>query len=88
MRTRSPMPCCLVGLCYGAYALADAGLLDGKSASPHWTADSDFSARFPRVNRDMNALDVEQDKRITSAGAVHSGENTATALERTRSNDQ
>lgn len=58
----------VVGLCYGAYALAYAGLLDGKSASTHWMAEKDFSARFPRVQLDMNALYVDQDKLITSAG--------------------
>ncbi|NHZ89669.1 helix-turn-helix domain-containing protein [Massilia sp. CCM 8733] len=58
----------VVGLCYGAYALAYAGLLDGKSASTHWMGEKDFSARFPRVRLDMNALYVEEDKLITSAG--------------------
>jgi transcriptional regulator GlxA family with amidase domain len=58
----------VVGLCYGAYALAYAGLLDGKRASTHWMAEKDFSARFPRVQLDMNALYVEEDKLITSAG--------------------
>ena len=58
----------VVGLCYGAYALAYAGLLDGKSASTHWMAEKDFSSRFPRVHLDMNALYVDQDKLITSAG--------------------
>lgn len=58
----------VVGLCYGAYALAYAGLLDGKRASTHWMAEKDFSARFPRVKLDMNALYVDEDKLITSAG--------------------
>ncbi|KPX76999.1 GlxA family transcriptional regulator [Pseudomonas syringae group genomosp. 3] len=58
----------VVGLCYGAYPLAYAGLLDGKSASTHWMAEQDFSQRFPRIKLDMNALYVEEDKLITSAG--------------------
>ena len=58
----------VVGLCYGAYALAYAGLLDGKRASTHWMAEKDFSTRFRRVNLDMNALYVDEDKLITSAG--------------------
>lgn len=58
----------VVGLCYGAYALAYAGLLDGKRASTHWMAEQDFCIRFPRVKLDMNALYVDEDNLITSAG--------------------
>ncbi|HCE6543731.1 TPA: helix-turn-helix domain-containing protein [Pseudomonas aeruginosa] len=58
----------VVGLCYGAYALAYAGLLDGKRASTHWMAEQDFCARFPQVRLDMNALYVDEGHVITSAG--------------------
>lgn len=58
----------VVGLCYGAYALAYAGLLDGKRASTHWMAEQDFKRRFPKVQLDMNALYVDNDRLITSAG--------------------
>ncbi|WP_344965061.1 GlxA family transcriptional regulator [Oceanisphaera sediminis] len=58
----------VVGLCYGAYALAYAGLLDGKRASTHWMAEQDFTQRFPNVQLDMNALYVDNDRLITSAG--------------------
>ncbi|WP_312594443.1 GlxA family transcriptional regulator [Comamonas terrigena] len=58
----------VVGLCYGAYALAYAGLLDGKRASTHWMGEQDFTRRFPQVDLDMNALYVEDDRLITSAG--------------------
>jgi transcriptional regulator GlxA family with amidase domain len=58
----------VVGLCYGAYALAYAGLLDGKKAATHWLAEQDFSTRFPQVKLDTNALYVQDDRLITSAG--------------------
>jgi len=58
----------VVGLCYGAYVLAYAGLLGGKRASTHWKAEKDFCLRFPRVRLDMNALYVDEDRLITSAG--------------------
>ncbi len=60
----------VVGLCYGAYALAYAGLLDGKRASTHWMAEQDFKRRFPQVQLDMNALYVDDDGLITSAGTA------------------
>ncbi len=58
----------VVGLCYGAYALAYAGLLDGKRACTHWMGEQDFTRRFPQVQLDMNALYVDDDRLITSAG--------------------
>jgi len=38
----------IVGLCLGAYVLAEAGLLDGRTAVTHWRWADDFAARFPR----------------------------------------
>jgi transcriptional regulator GlxA family with amidase domain len=58
----------VVGLCYGAYALAYAGLLDGKKAATHWLAEQDFSKRFPKVKLDTNSLYVQDNRLITSAG--------------------
>ncbi|GEK46269.1 AraC family transcriptional regulator [Bisbaumannia pacifica] len=60
----------VVGLCYGAYALAYAGLLDGRRASTHWVAERDFGRRFPEVGLDTNALYVEEDRLVTSAGTA------------------
>lgn len=60
----------VVGLCYGTYALAYAGLLDNKRASTHWLAEQDFLKRFPQVNLDTNALYVEDDRLVTSAGTA------------------
>jgi transcriptional regulator GlxA family with amidase domain len=58
----------IVGLCYGTYALAYAGLLDAKRASTHWMGEQDFTQRFPQVLLDMNSLYVDDDGLITSAG--------------------
>ncbi|BEH16684.1 GlxA family transcriptional regulator [Marinobacter shengliensis] len=60
----------VVGLCYGTYALAYAGLLDNKRASTHWLAEQDFLNRFPQVNLDTNALYVKDDRLVTSAGTA------------------
>jgi transcriptional regulator GlxA family with amidase domain len=60
----------VAGLCYGAYALAYAGLLDGRQASTHWLAETDFRARFPKVRLNANSLYAEEDRVVTSAGAA------------------
>ena len=60
----------VVGLCYGAYALAYTGLLDGKEAATHWMAEDDFTNRFPNIKLNTNALYVESDRLVTSAGTA------------------
>ncbi|WP_461007759.1 GlxA family transcriptional regulator [Streptomyces capparidis] len=59
----------VVGICSGAFALAHAGLLDGRRASTHWMLADDFSARFPRVTFDPDVLYVDHGDVATSAGA-------------------
>jgi len=60
----------IVGLCLGAYVLAYAGLLDGRKAATHWEAEADFMRRFPQVCLDANALYVEDNRIVTSAGTA------------------
>ncbi|MFD1385127.1 GlxA family transcriptional regulator [Rhodanobacter aciditrophus] len=60
----------VVGLCLGAYVLAYAGLLTGKRSATHWELERDFTQRFPEVKLDTNALYVEDEGVITSAGTA------------------
>ncbi|MFM4762011.1 helix-turn-helix domain-containing protein [Aeromonas veronii] len=60
----------LVGLCLGTYVLAYAGLLNGRKASTHWEYEQDFCRRFPCVQLDTNALYVDDDGLVTSAGTA------------------
>lgn len=60
----------VVGLCLGGYVLAYAGLLAGKRAATHWELEQDFTQRFPEVSLDNNALYVEDNGVITSAGTA------------------
>ncbi|QLP96963.1 MAG: helix-turn-helix domain-containing protein [Rhodoblastus sp.] len=57
----------VMGLCLGAYALAGAGLLDGREATTHWAYAGDFATRFPTVRLDARRLYVEADGVWTSA---------------------
>lgn len=60
----------VVGLCLGTYVLAYAGLLEGRRASTHWEYEQDFIRRFPAVRLDTNALYVDDEGLITSAGTA------------------
>lgn len=60
----------IVGLCLGAFVLGYAGLLDGKRAATHWEFEQDFQSRFPAARLDINALYVDDDGIITSAGTA------------------
>lgn len=60
----------IVGLCLGAFVLAEAGLLDGRTASTHWVWADDFCTRYPKVKLDRNVLFVDDGNILTSAGTA------------------
>lgn len=60
----------IVGLCLGAFVLADAGLLDGRSATTHWLRADLFAQRYPTVGLDRDVLYVDEGDVITSAGTA------------------
>ncbi|HYG41671.1 MAG TPA: DJ-1/PfpI family protein, partial [Bordetella sp.] len=60
----------IVGLCLGAFVLAEAGLLDGRAATTHWMWADDFSARYPQVQLDRDVLYVDAGDVVTSAGTA------------------
>ncbi|WP_055697961.1 helix-turn-helix domain-containing protein [Streptomyces silaceus] len=59
----------LISICSGAFALAHAGLLDGRSATTHWALADELAARFPAVEVDPDVLYVDHGDVATSAGA-------------------
>ncbi|MFB4316981.1 helix-turn-helix domain-containing protein [Actinomadura sp. 21ATH] len=58
----------VVSICTGAFALAAAGLLDGRRATTHWRHAGRLAAEFPRVRVDRDALYVDEGTVLTSAG--------------------
>lgn len=58
----------MVSLCTGAFALADAGLLDGRRATAHWMHTAVLAERFPNVRVDDSVLYVDEGDVLTSAG--------------------
>ncbi|MAC48480.1 MAG: AraC family transcriptional regulator [Oceanospirillum sp.] len=60
----------IVGLCLGAYVLAEAGLLDGLSATTHWAYAQDFARRYPQIELNAEVLYIDLGQLITSAGTT------------------
>jgi len=58
----------VLSVCTGAFALAYAGLLDGRRATTHWAHAEQLAERFPRVAVDPAALYVDEGEVMTSAG--------------------
>jgi transcriptional regulator GlxA family with amidase domain len=60
----------IASLCVGAFALADAGVLDGRRATTHWAHAGELAARHPAVVVDAAALYVDDGSVLTSAGVA------------------
>lgn len=60
----------IASICYGAFALAEAGLLDGLRATTHWDAAEQLAQRHPDITVEPNVLFVDQGSILTSAGAA------------------
>jgi transcriptional regulator GlxA family with amidase domain len=58
----------VLSVCTGAFALAHAGLLDGRRATTHWAFAEALAGRFPTVDVDAAALYVDEGEVMTSAG--------------------
>jgi transcriptional regulator GlxA family with amidase domain len=69
----------LGSVCTGAFLLAEAGLLDGLSATTHWSRAAELARRYPRVRVEEDRIWVRDGGIYTSAG-VTAGMDLALAL--------
>ncbi len=60
----------LGGVCIGSIMLARSGLLDGRSATTHWSSASTFASRFPAVRLEADKPIVDDGDLITTAGLM------------------
>ncbi len=70
LRTAHARGARIVGLCGGAFVLAEAGLLDGKRATTHWRYAGDLAAAYSRVRVEPQVLYVDEGDVLTSAGTA------------------
>jgi transcriptional regulator GlxA family with amidase domain len=66
-------------VCGGAFALAKAGLLNGRKATTHWELSEKLKKNYPLVHVDTNAF-FTNDGHIYTSGGVSSGIDLALAL--------
>ena len=60
----------LMSFCSGAFALAGAGILDGRRATTHWMYARQFQEMYPQVSLDPGVLYVDDGQVLTSAGTA------------------
>jgi transcriptional regulator GlxA family with amidase domain len=58
----------VISICTGTFALAHAGLLDGRRATTHWLLAAKLAQRFPAINVDPDALYIDEGSVLSSAG--------------------
>jgi transcriptional regulator GlxA family with amidase domain len=69
----------IASTCTGIYALAEAGLLDGRRATTHWRFAAHVAERFPAISVDADAIYLRDGPFYTSAG-ITAGIDQALAL--------
>jgi transcriptional regulator GlxA family with amidase domain len=69
----------IASVCSGAFFLAEAGLLDGRSATTHWDSTDRLARAYPKVRLDAERIFVRDGDVWTSAG-ISAGIDLALAL--------
>jgi len=69
----------IASVCSGAFALAAAGILNGRRATTHWKLAEKLAQRYPQVSVDADKIFVQDGNVWTSAG-VSTGADLALAM--------
>jgi transcriptional regulator GlxA family with amidase domain len=79
LRRNAERPRRLCSVCTGAFLLADAGLLDGRRCTTHWSRSAELEARRPAIRMDADSIFV-RDGNIWTSGGVTAGIDLSLAL--------
>ena len=79
IRANAPRAKRVASVCTGAFLLAEAGLLDGRRATTHWSQCGTLRDQYPAVEVDPNPIFIKDEDVATSAG-VTAGIDLALAL--------
>jgi len=69
----------VASICSGAYLLAEAGLLDGRRATTHWSRSAHFAGRYPKVRLEPDRIYV-RDGPVWSSAGITAGIDLSLAL--------
>jgi transcriptional regulator GlxA family with amidase domain len=69
----------VTSVCSGAYFLAEAGLLDGRRATTHWSRTDHFARRYPKIRLDADRIFI-RDGAIWTSGGITAGIDLTLAL--------
>ena len=59
----------IASMCVGSFFLAEAGLLNGKTATSHWAATDEMQLRYPLIKVKSDRVITDQDGIYTGGGA-------------------
>jgi transcriptional regulator GlxA family with amidase domain len=79
VRAAARRGCRVASVCSGAMLLAEAGLLDGRRATTHWSRTRQFLARYPNVKLEADRIFV-RDGNIWSSAGISAGIDLALAM--------
>ncbi|BDM74465.1 AraC family transcriptional regulator (plasmid) [Streptomyces nigrescens] len=60
----------IASICTGAFALAAAGLLNGRTVTTHWASADALERLYPHIRVDRDVLYIDDDPLLTSAGVT------------------
>jgi transcriptional regulator GlxA family with amidase domain len=70
LRRAARAGCRVASICTGAFAVAAAGVLDGRQATTYWPFADELAARFPEVDVQPGVLYTDEGDVLTSAGVA------------------
>src|SRR5258705_3918462 len=79
LRKAAPRARRVASICSGTFLLAEAGLLDGKSATTHWAHCADLAQRYPKIRVETDPIFV-RDGAVWSSAGVCAGMDLALAM--------
>lgn len=77
----------IASVCTGAFLLAEAGLLDGRRATTHWSACAALARRYPAITVDEDPIFIRDGRVWTSAGVTAGIDLALALLEQDAGND-